>query len=249
MAAAGSKNWKNPRVILGAVLIVAVLFLVASFTGNVIKYMRVIRSGETDPFAKDRFDRTISALMRQTPLDESTFNRMMSDPVAPRLGNKDAKIRIVEFLDYQCPFSKKTSPAIRAFMSKHMDDAFLIVRDYPITSVHDRATDAAIAAQCVLTQGGSDKYWSYNDLLFQNQDNLTAENLRGYALSVGVDPSAFDVCMSSRDLETDINKDTAAALSVNVNGTPTFFMNGYRIPGAATLEQFEAIYEEIKKRI
>jgi protein-disulfide isomerase len=173
----------------------------------------------------------------------------MIDGDAPSFGNPDAKIRMVEFLDYQCPFSKKTAPAVRAFMAKHTDDAFFIIRDYPITSVHDMATDAAISAQCVFAKDGADKYWSYQDFLFQNQGKLTAGNMREAAIAVGVDATSLDACVIDQDTKSNIEKDTADALSVGVNGTPTFFMNGYRIPGAATLEQLEMIYAEIMKRL
>ncbi len=249
MAVAGLKKWKNPRVIIGAILGAIVLFLVASFAMNVFRYVRAIRSGEGDPFEKDRIKASISFLLRQTPLDQKTFDRMMSDSEAPHFGNPKAKIRMVEFLDYQCPFSKKTASAVRAFMARHTDDVFFIIRDYPITSVHDMATDAAISAQCVFAKDGADKYWSYQDFLFQNQDKLTAGNMREAAVSVGADTASLDACVIDRDTKSNIEKDTADALSVGVNGTPTFFMNGYRIPGAVTLEQLEMMYAEIIKRL
>ena len=249
MAFTGLKKLKKPRVIIGAILGLIVLFLIVMFVGNVFRYVRAIRSGESDPFEKDRLKSSVSILLRQTPLDQVTFNRIMTDAKAPSFGNPNAKIRIVEFLDYQCPFSKKTAPFVREFMANHSDDAFLIIRDYPITSVHNMATDAAYSAQCVFNQGGAEKYWSYQDFLFQNQDKLTATNLRDSAISVGLDPSALDACVNSRETKSGVEADTADTLSVNVNGTPTFFINGYRIPGAVTLEQLEAIYAEIKKRL
>ena len=249
MVSAGLKKWRNPRVIIGVILGVVVLFLIGTFAINVFRYVRAIRSGEGNPFEKDRLAYSVSSLLRQTPLDKATFDRMMTDAEAPRFGNPNAKIRMVEFLDYQCPFSKKTAPSVRAFMAKHTDDVLFIIRDYPITSVHDRAMDAAISAQCAFTNGGADKYWNYQDFLFQNQDKLTATNLRDSAISVGADPSAFDACVNSRETKSGVETDTADTLSVGVNGTPTFFINGYRIPGAVTLEQLEAIYAEVKKRL
>ena len=62
----------------------------------------------------------------------------------PMLGNPEARIRIVEFLDYECPFCKRAAPEVRAFMTRHPDDVLLIVRDFPLESIHEHAFDAAI---------------------------------------------------------------------------------------------------------
>jgi protein-disulfide isomerase len=164
------------------------------------------------------------------------------------LGSPDAKIHIVEFLDYQCPFCRSTAPAIRAFMERHASDVLFEVRDFPLESLHPQAMDAAIAARCIFAQGDANRYWRYHDILYATQDELDASALRTDAQAVGADLSAFDACVSSRAPETSIRASMADGVAAGVQGTPTFFVNGYLVQGALEPADFEAIYTEMKQR-
>ncbi|MBI4138872.1 DsbA family protein [Candidatus Uhrbacteria bacterium] len=249
MSSAGWQRWKNPWVIAGVLLGVVTLFGLALFVGNVARYVKAIRAGEPNPYAKDRMAAAAAQILSQPPLSPEQLAKLEDDPGAPRLGNPKANIRLVEFVDYECPFCRRSAPEVRAFMARHADDVHLTIRDYPIESVHDHALDAAIAARCVMAQGDAGRYWKYHDLLFQYQERLGVADLRSYAERVGNDLASYDECVRTRAPLAEIRAGYDLGGAVGVNGTPTFFLNGHRIPGAINLEQLEAMVAEMKKRI
>jgi len=167
----------------------------------------------------------------------------------PTLGNKDAKVTVVEFSDFQCPFCKKYFDDSHAQLKTDYIDTGKIqfaYRHYPLSSIHPLAQKAAEAAECANDQG---KFWDYHDQLFGQQATWSAlaataavDSFVDMAGTVGLDTTQFRSCLEDSKDKKNVDDDAAVGNQVQVDGTPTFFINGTRLVGALP-------YSEIKKVI
>ena len=139
-------------------------------------------------------------------------------------GDKTAKVTLVEFTDYQCPFCSRhfrdTMPQIDNDYVKTGKIRY-VLREFPLEAIHPLAFKAAEAASCSGEQG---KYWEMHDRLFANQNALAAEQLAGHAEAVGLDAGKFKTCLESGKYTAKVRKDLADAQKAGVTGTPTFFI-------------------------
>ncbi len=158
----------------------------------------------------------------------------------PSQGKKDAPITLIEFSEYQCPFCKRTRPTIQKIMDTYKDKVQYVFRDFPL-SFHKQAPVAALAANCANEQG---KYWEYNKELFEQQPNLSDDNLKEYAKKLGLNTKKFDECLGSGKYQSEIDKDIQDGSNAGVTGTPAYFINGIFISGAQPFENFKEIIDE-----
>jgi protein-disulfide isomerase len=162
---------------------------------------------------------------------------------ANQLGNPDAKITVVEFADYQCPFCKRYHDAVGPYLLKQYADTGKIKFVYKHSAfLGQESVWAAQAAECAADQG---KFWEYHDLLFnkQNGENVgtfTKENLIAYAKELKLDAGKFDPCLKNDETLQRVISDTQEGRQVGVTGTPTFFINGKPLVGAQPLQAFQA---------
>lgn len=184
----------------------------------------------------------------QATVTKEDLDRINVSAGQPTLGNPDAKVHIVAFVDYQCPFSKEVAPTMRSFMKHHQDDALFILRDYPIRDVHPDAERVSVAARCIYAQGKPDLFWSYFDRLFVSQNAQSPENLRLFAQQAGADLAAYDACIANPKTLADVQRSASEALAVGTEGTPTFFFNGVMVQGAMDPDSLETIFQEAKKK-
>ncbi|MBT4936188.1 thioredoxin domain-containing protein [Candidatus Woesearchaeota archaeon] len=157
-------------------------------------------------------------------------------------GSADAPVTIIEFSDYECPFCGKyvqeTYPQI---VTEYIDTGKVqyVFRDFPL-DFHQNAQKASEAAECAGEQG---KYWDMHDQLFANQNLLDVDNLKRYALNLGLDTDEFDTCLDSGSMEAEVQKDMADGQKAGVSGTPAFFINGKMISGAQPFSAFKTEIE------
>lgn len=141
----------------------------------------------------------------------------------PTKGDKKAKLTLIEFSDYQCPFCarhfRETLPQIERDYVKTGKLRY-VFRDFPIESIHREAFKAHEAANCAGEQG---KYWEMHDRLFQDQNQLGVEELPKHAKAIGLNGAAFQQCLDSGKQAADIRKDLTDGQNAGVRGTPTFF--------------------------
>lgn len=169
------------------------------------------------------------------------------------LGNPKAKITIVEFSDFQCPYCRKffndTYPKLK---SQYIDTgkAKLVYRHFPL-AFHDMALPSAMAAECAGEQG---KFWEFHDKIFQEQTKLNPEELsdpRAYktieyttahietwAGEIGLDVPKLKACMDANTYADKIAFDNQNGTAAGVEGTPTSFVSGAPIVGAQAFEVF-----------
>lgn len=173
----------------------------------------------------------------------------------PLLGDKDAKVTIVEFSDLQCPFCKSYVDETHAQIKEKYIDTGKVkfaFRHYPLNSIHPLAQLAGEATECANEQG---KFWEYHDKLFAEQETWSplAEadaitSFTQYAGELNLDTAQYQSCLESHKFKKAVDDDTAAGSKVQVDGTPAFFVNGYRLTGAQPFSEFERVIEEELKK-
>ena len=162
------------------------------------------------------------------------------DPARVR-GNPKAKVMIVEFSDFQCPYCGQVEATLKRVLAKHQDTVALAFRDYPLTQIHPLAQGAAEASRCAGEQG---KFWEYHDLLFGDQAGLDRNGLIAKAAKLQLDAKQFESCTSSEKYKTQIQQDSQDGTRAGVSGTPGFFINGVFLSGAQPESAFEKMIEE-----
>lgn len=173
-------------------------------------------------------------------------NKVYNLPVgtSPLKGPKDAKVTIVEFSDYQCPFCSRADPLITQVLDAYPKDVNFVYKQFPLTSIHPHALPAAKAAVAAGMQG---KYWEMHKILFENNRALSDDDIKKYAGEIGLDVAKWQADMNSKTVQDQINSDMQLARTAGVRGTPTIFVNGKKLQ-QRSFEGFKAaIDSELKK--
>jgi protein-disulfide isomerase len=191
--------------------------------------------------AQARYNAYVAELKKKYPtriaLRPPTVEVALGD--LPPLGPADAKVTIVEFSDYECPYCKRAEASVDQVRKTYGDQVRLAYRHYPLP-FHANARSAAQAAICANEQG---KFWDYHAKLMAATD-LSAANLQQLASDTGLDRKKFDDCVAAERHKDQIESDLAAGQAAGVNGTPAFFINGRLLDGAQPFEKFQEIIEE-----
>ena len=169
----------------------------------------------------------------------------------PQLGDRNAKVTIIEFGDYQCPFCRQfwreTYPRLK---KEYIDTGKvrLVYRDFPQEEPHPEALATAMAAECADDQG---RYFEYHDKVFQEQDRRGRDvvryrvaDLKRWAEDLKLDTAAFNQCLDSNKYRDEARKDYADGMNVGISGTPIFFINGRVLAGAHPFAAFQKVIEE-----
>ncbi|UCC91443.1 MAG: DsbA family protein [Candidatus Aenigmatarchaeota archaeon] len=158
----------------------------------------------------------------------------------PVIGPEDAKVTIIEAGCFVCPYTKQAVPVVKQVVSHYGDNIRLVYKDFPMSSAHPGAQEAAEASHCAHEQG---KYWEYHDLLFDNQGKTDFEDLLGFAEDLGLDKDQFSECLTSHKYKSKVDSDFREAFEIGVYGTPTFFINDQVVVGPKTFNEFKQIID------
>ncbi len=172
------------------------------------------------------------------------------------LGPENAKVIIIEFSDYQCPFCRSfwrdTLSQIKEQYINSGKSVKFVYRDFPL-SFHPMAQKYAESAECA---GEQNKYWEMHDKIFQEQEKLGTGTISAFAVAdvkrwageIGLNVSEFNQCLDSGKYTSEVKKDFDDGSKAGVTGTPTFFINGKVLVGAQPIQSFiEIIDSELKK--
>lgn len=230
------KKWWGVILLTGGGAILLFVIYVGFLT---TRFYKQIRLGDIPPEVQSRLTRSATI---QTPknLKENLAYSVADDP---SFGNPNAPIQIVEFADFECPFSREESLVIRELMLRFPEKINFVYRDFPLTDIHPHAFRASEAANCAHDQ---EKFWPMHDKLYQNAQRLTDNDIKRYALETGLNIAQFNVCFDSRKYKEEIEQDRADGIAAGVKGTPTFFINGTRVPGAIPMGLWEQIISRAK---
>jgi protein-disulfide isomerase len=173
-------------------------------------------------------------------LAEPPKPRKQVDAKGPSKGPADAKVTIVEFSDFQCPFCSRAKDTVDEVMQAYAGKVKLHFRHFPL-DFHKQAPKAAQASLCANEQG---KFWEYHDHLFKNQSGLEVPQLKDYAKAMGLDQTKFNECLDSDRMKATVDADTMDAQKAGVTGTPAFFINGVFLSGAQPLDEFKKVIDQ-----
>ncbi len=162
---------------------------------------------------------------------------------SPTKGPLDAKVVLIKFSDFQCPYCAIAAADMKSFTKGHTDDVLYVYKQFPLTRIHDQAMPAAKAAWAAAQQN---QFWLYHDGLFAYQDQLGEAYYVFLAEQIGLDMQQFERDRHSPKAEAAINKDIALGEAFGIRGTPTFIMNELLIPGGAPLTFFEEAVRQFK---
>jgi protein-disulfide isomerase len=152
-------------------------------------------------------------------------------------GPKTAKVTLLEYGDYQCPYCLEAYPIVQEVQERLGDSIRLVFRNFPLSTVHPDAEHAAEAAEAAAAQG---KFWEMHDYLYEHQDYLDDAHLLKYAANIGLDVPRFEQDMAAHTFAPRVREDFRSGIRSGVNGTPTFFINGTRHDGEWDLESLTA---------
>ena len=179
--------------------------------------------------------------MTKDPLAESRAQMQLND--APSLGDPKAAVTLVEYSDFECPVCRNLHDVLRGMLPNYAGKVRLVFKDFPLEQLHPWARTAAIAGRCAYQQNPK-AFWKMYDFIYDNQEIISAANawtkMVDFAGQSGLDNDTFKSCMAGPEAAAAVNASRANGQQLDVNSTPTVFVNGRRMVGADAhlLEQY-----------
>lgn len=170
-------------------------------------------------------------------------------------GNKDAKVTLVEYSDYECPFCQRFHPTMAQVMKEYGDKVKWVFRHYPL-SFHANAQKAAEAAECVGSLAGNDAFWKFTDLYFERTTaggtGFALDKLAELGAEAGAQKIAVQSCLDGNEMAQKVKDQMAAGASEGVSGTPGTIIidaqgNTQFINGALPFDQIKPMLEKALK--
>lgn len=218
-------------IIFGAIIVVVL--------GGLIAYSRL-----SSPSAN------VSSIDVNNIIAASDQNGQIADHT---FGKTDSKVVLIEYGDFQCPSCGGAHPQIKEITEEYKDKVLFIFRNFPLRSIHPNALAASAAAEAAGLQG---KYWEMHNLIFESQDewsslavNERTNKFAQYAESLGLDKERFLTDTASTPVSTKISFDQAIGKKINVNSTPTFYLNGKQLSQETASSVVQGSTEQLKKEI
>jgi protein-disulfide isomerase len=164
-----------------------------------------------------------------------------------RRGPANAKVTIVEFSDFECPFCNRSEPTVKGLLQKYGKDVALVWVNQPLP-FHANAMGAAMAFQAAARQN-QEKAWALHDKMYDNFKTLGKPEIEKYAAEVGLNVGKLKKDWDDPKIKAEVEADQKLAGSVGANGTPTFFINGRELVGAQPADAFEKIIDDELKKV
>ena len=206
--------------------------LVAAGTPRAKVYETIIKEGKSPPAPEKK-------VVEAPPKD------------SPVKGNKNGKIVIQEFSDFECPFCSRVNPTLAEVLQEYGNDVKIVWRSMPLP-FHKNAPLASEAAHEVYVQKGDKAFWDYHDKLFAAQKEpggIERANLEKFAAELGADMEKFKKALDSRTHQAKVEADAKAGNAAGINGTPGFIVNGYFISGAQPFQAFKKVIKRAKSEL
>jgi len=143
-------------------------------------------------------------------------------------GSRDARIVLVEYGDFECPYCGEAYPQLKAVQEAMGDALCFVFRQFPLSEAHPHAARAAEFSEAAATIG---RFWEMHDLLYENQQTLDDRSLAHYATGLGCDRALIEAALGG-EFSARVRRDFSSGVRSGVNGTPCLFINGQRHEGA-----------------
>jgi protein-disulfide isomerase len=213
----------------------------AIIDGQIKKADELIKKGTP---LKDVYDKLTTAAASAAPApaaaaDAPDIKQDVKLGDAPVRGPASAKVTLISFSDFQCPFCGRAAPTIRQLEGDYKGKLRVAFKQLPLP-FHEHAHLAAEAALAANEQG---KFWEYHDKLFANQQALDRPSLEKYAEDLGLDMPKFRAALDSGKFKERVDRESKEGAAVGATGTPTFFINGHKLVGAQPIDQFKTVID------
>jgi protein-disulfide isomerase len=228
----------------GALVISALILGASIVAGSFLVRNAVDRTGEEVSGLRSAIE---AAAKGPAPRDAAMRDRIdpnrrypVSTKGAPVRGDPNAKVAVVEFSDFQCPFCARSVATLDQIAQTYGDKVRIVFKHMPL-SIHPLAPAAHAAAEAAHRQG---KFWEMHNKIFANQSEMSPEKYREYAREIGLDLKRFDRDVADASTKQRVGEDTAEAMRLGITGTPAFFVNGRYLEGAVPFESIKKILDE-----
>ncbi|MDA8611442.1 DsbA family protein, partial [Candidatus Pacebacteria bacterium] len=163
-------------------------------------------------------------------------------------GSVDAKVTIIEFSDFECPFCGRVHPTLKQIVDEYDGDVAWVYRHFPLSQIHPNAEPLAQASECVSEFGGNDAFWNFADGVFDGRINLS--DLSGINKVTGVNKNAVQTCVDSGKYKAEVQKDLADGIATGGRGTPHSVVVGpngstFALSGAQPIEAFRQVIDQM----
>lgn len=159
---------------------------------------------------------------------------------APSQGPASAKVVVIEFGDFECPYCDEEEPIVAQMLTDYAGVVRFVFKEFPLTAIHPHAE---LAAQAALAANAQGMFWPFHDTLYANQSALARADLDGYASTLGLNLTRFDAALDQGSFTAAVAADVAQGRSVGVHETPTFFVNGIAVLGAVPYAQLRSVID------
>jgi protein-disulfide isomerase len=228
-------------LILGA-SIVAGGMLVQSSIDNAASEIAGVRTALSGMQADARPAAAPTPARAQRPDPNRRYN--INTAGSPAKGPANAKVTLVEFSDFQCPFCSRVTPTLEQIEKEYGNQVRVVFKHLPLR-MHSAAPAAHAAAEAAHRQG---KFWEMHDAIFANQREMTSEKYVTYAEEMGLDVERFKRDVAATDVKQKVDADAKEAEELGVTGTPGFFINGRFLRGARPFASFKEMIDEELER-
>ncbi len=167
------------------------------------------------------------------PRQEVEATRLVRGPV-------DARITLVTFSDYQCPYCISSGKVLADVLAKYPEDVRLVHRHFPLDQIHPFARPAAEAAMCADEQG---QFWPFHDAIFALNGRIDETSFDSIAGEIGLDGATLDRCIEEGRFKDYVENDARAGEAAGVTGTPAFFVNGIPMKGARDVADLSRVID------
>ena len=221
----------------------------ATAIGGVVWYSTKTISGKLDAVLTSQTKLGVVPTGQQAPAVPQQVDIKLPD-TAPILGNKDAKVTIIEYADFQCPFCKKLYDTVfKQLKTEYIDTGKVKFSYQDYAFLGEESNFSAEAAKCAQDQG---KFWEFHNYLYDNQGGenegaFSLANMKKFGIAVGLNTKDFNTCVDSRIHKVDVESETQGANQYGVQAAPTVFVNGKRFEGAQSYATFKQAIEEALK--
>lgn len=197
-----------------------------------------------------------AAMKKQQMARKAQRNHELKNPLKPVIektrpirGNPKARVTIVEYSDFQCPFCGRGAKTVEALLKKYKGDVRLIYKHMPLTNIHPHAMKAAIYFEAIARQD-AEKAWKFHDIIFDNQNKLKGgeKAIKKIAASLGLNEKRLQKDVKDKAILAQVEKDSKEAMKFGFTGTPSFVVNGISLKGAQPIESFSRIIDKALKK-
>ena len=219
------------------------------FSSSIEKYLQSDAGLEKIGTALEKYfqKKQLDSAKKQQEQEQAALEDQYKNPVkvdigtSPIKGPANARVTIIEFSDFECPYCKRGYETMEAVMKAYPKDVKLAFKHYPLP-FHKEATPAAKATWAAQQQG---KFWEFHDALFNNQESLGSEFYLATAKQLNLDLKKFEADMNSEAATKSVAADAEIGAKNGIQGTPGFFVNGVAVKGAYPPEHFKTIIDRL----